>query len=296
MISLLSYAQEIAQEEVNRIINTLASDEMRGRRAFSEDIEKATHFIAKEFEKIGLDYFEGLDSYVQAFTYKERSLSNVIGVLPGKSKKDEYVIFSAHYDHIGILKPVEGDSIANGADDDASGTTAVIMLAKYFKEKADNERTLIFVTYTAEERGMFGSKYLAKQIPPEKVIAGVNIEMVGKLARFGKKTAAITGFDKSNFGKIIEKNLANTPYKIYPDPYPFMRLFYRSDNATFARLKVPYHTIFTVQIDKDEYYHTVNDEVETLDLENLRDTIEAISIGVQSIIDGKDTPTRISDD
>ncbi len=82
---------------------------------------------------------------------KEQQLANVVGILPGKSKKNEYVIFSGHYDHIGIGKPVNGDSIYNGANDDAAGTTAVIMLAKYFAAIKNNERTLVFAAFTAEE-------------------------------------------------------------------------------------------------------------------------------------------------
>src|SRR5690606_25831661 len=96
-------------------------------------------------------------SYLQPFKYKykkrEHLFNNVIGVLPGKSKANEYVIFSAHYDHIGILSPVEQDSIANGADDNASGVTAVIELAKYFAKNNNNERTLIFAAFTGEEIG-----------------------------------------------------------------------------------------------------------------------------------------------
>jgi len=91
-------------------------------------------------------------------------LFNVVGVLPGKTKPDEYVIFSAHYDHLGITKPMEGDSIANGADDDASGTTAVIALAKYFQKLDNNARTLIFVAFTAEEIGGYGSPYFSKMV------------------------------------------------------------------------------------------------------------------------------------
>ena len=102
------------------------------------------------------------------------SLANVVGVLPGKSKKDEYVIFSAHYDHLGIGKPdATGDSIYNGANDDAAGTTAVILLADYFSKLNNNERTLIFVTFTAEEIGEFGSQYFSKQIDPEKTVGSL---------------------------------------------------------------------------------------------------------------------------
>ncbi|MDZ7646487.1 MAG: M20/M25/M40 family metallo-hydrolase [Cytophagales bacterium] len=114
-------------------------------------------------------------------------MANVVGILPGKSKPDEMVVFSGHYDHIGIEKPINGDSIANGADDDASGTTAVIELARYFKKIKNNERTLIFVAFTAEEIGGFGSKYFSEQINSDKVVAMFNIEMIGKPSRMGPK-------------------------------------------------------------------------------------------------------------
>src|SRR3569833_2254487 len=86
-------------------------------------------------------------------SFEKMPLSNLVGIIPGKNKPNEYVIFSAHYDHLGIGKAVKGDSIFNGANDDAAGTTAVIMLAKYFKALNNNERTLVFATFTAEEIG-----------------------------------------------------------------------------------------------------------------------------------------------
>ena len=130
------------------------------------------------------------------------SLANVVGVLPGKSKKEELVIFSGHYDHLGIGKPNEaGDSIYNGANDDAAGTTAVIMLANYFSKLNNNERTLVFVAFTAEEIGGFGSQYFSKQIDPEKAVAMFNIEMIGTESQWGKNSAYITGYEKSDFGK-----------------------------------------------------------------------------------------------
>ena len=110
----------------------------------------------------------------------KQALTNIVGILPGKSLKNEYVIFSAHYDHLGIGKPdAKGDSIYNGANDDASGTTAVITLAKYFNKLHNNQRTLIFVAFTAEEIGEFGSAYFSKQFDPDKVVAMFNIEMIG---------------------------------------------------------------------------------------------------------------------
>jgi hypothetical protein len=221
------------------------------------------------------------------------TLSNVVGTLPGQSKPDERVIFSGHYDHLGTLPAVAGDSIANGADDDASGVTAVISLARYFKKLKANERTLVFVAFTAEEIGGYGSQYFSRQLDPAKVIAMFNIEMIGKESKFGKNNAFITGYEKSDFGKILEKNLTGTAFKFYPDPYPDQNLFYRSDNATLARLGVPAHTISTDQIDIDKFYHTVDDELSTLDVANITATIRAIALSARSIVAGQDTPTRV---
>jgi hypothetical protein len=224
---------------------------------------------------------------------KKLALFNVAGMLPGKSKAQELVIFSGHYDHLGILKADGQDSIANGADDDASGTTAMIALAKYYKKLNNNERTLIFVAFTAEEIGGFGAKYFSQQLNPDEVIAMFNIEMIGKESKFGKNTAFITGYEKSDFGTILQKNLKGTEFTFHPDPYTQQNLFYRSDNATLAALGVPAHTISTDQIDIDKLYHTVKDEYSSLDTENILSTIKAIALSATSIVKGTDTPARI---
>lgn len=219
-------------------------------------------------------------------------LANVAGMLPGKSREKELVVFSGHYDHMGIVKG-QADTIANGADDDASGITAVISLAKYYKKLNNNQRSLIFVAFTAEEIGGFGSRYFSEQLNPDEVVAMFNIEMIGKESKFGKNAAFITGFDKSDFGEILQRNLEGTAFTFHPDPYPKQNLFYRSDNATLAALGVPAHTISTDQIDTDKFYHTVGDEFSTLDVNNITATIKAIALSSRSIVDGKDSPKRI---
>lgn len=227
---------------------------------------------------------------------KELPLFNVAGIIPGKTKPDEYVVFSGHYDHLGIIKPDKPgvtDSIANGADDDASGTTAVLSLAKYYKKLNNNARTLIFVAFTAEEIGEYGSQYFATQVNPDKVVAMFNIEMIGKASKFGTNSAFITGFDRSDFGTILQKNLKGTAFKFYPDPYPDQDLFYRSDNASLAAVGVPAHTISTDQIDIDKLYHTVGDDFNSLNVNNITSTIRAIALSSRTIVSGKDTPKRV---
>jgi Zn-dependent M28 family amino/carboxypeptidase len=224
-------------------------------------------------------------------------LKNVVGILPGKSKKDEYVIFSGHYDHLGVGKAnAAGDSIYNGANDDAAGTTAVMVLANYFAKQKNNERTIIFAAFTGEESGGFGSNYFSQQFNPDQVMAMFNIEMIGTESKWGTNSAFITGYEKTDMGKILEKNLEGTSFKFYPDPYPDQQLFYRSDNATLARLGVPAHTISTSKMDSEKFYHTQEDEIETLDMNNMAAIIRAIAISSTSIVAGKDTPARVTSD
>ena len=392
--------------EVERIEKVLSADDMKGRKTFSPEIEKAADFISAEFQKTGLEKMQGLDSYKQSFhflkpqfkglsctldgtTLSEKevivvttqpdlnineqsgytitniakgdelfakayeamqsgknqvvlidtsfsnnfgrllyfkkqvepsqatvvfilttvqpqhfniqakhnftnlNLANVAGVLPGKSRKNEYVIFSGHYDHIGIGKTVKNDSIYNGANDDAAGSTAVMMLAKYFKSLNNNERTLIFVTFTGEEIGGFGSQYFSKQLNPSEVAAMFNIEMIGTDSKWGKNSAYITGYDKTDMGKILEKNLKGSVFKFYADPYTEEKLFYRSDNATLAKLGVPAHTISTSKMDNEPNYHQPSDEIGTLDMNNMAEIIKAIAISSKSIVSGEDTPSRV---
>jgi Zn-dependent M28 family amino/carboxypeptidase len=224
----------------------------------------------------------------------ESKLANVVGILPGTSKKQEIVIFSGHYDHLGVGKPDDrGDSIYNGANDDASGTTAVIMLADYFSKKKNNARTLVFATFTAEEIGEFGSQYFSEQFDPATVVAMFNIEMIGTESKWGTNSAYITGFDRTDMGQLLQKNLAGSGFSFYPDPYPDQQLFYRSDNATLARQGVPAHTISTSKMDSEKYYHTQGDEIGTLDMNNMARIIKAIAVSSTSIVAGKDTPSRV---
>ncbi|MDO9376990.1 MAG: M20/M25/M40 family metallo-hydrolase [Ferruginibacter sp.] len=226
--------------------------------------------------------------------FEEQQLSNIVSVLPGKSRKDEYVIFSGHYDHLGIGKPVDGDSIYNGANDDAAGITAVILLAKYYKKLRKNDRTIIFAAFTAEETGGFGSQYFSRQLDPAKVMAMFNIEMIGTESKWGKNSAYITGYEKSDMGKILEKNLEGSAFKFYADPYTDQQLFYRSDNATLARLGVPAHTISTSKMDSEPNYHKVSDDLKTLDMTNMAEIIKAVATSAKSIVSGKDTPSRVN--
>ena len=411
LIVAFSFAQQadkiINAKEVLRIESFLASDEMRGRKTGSPEIDKAADFIADEFKSYGLKTFGNLSTFKQSFTnvrtkfisakavvdtsvieenniiavttdslikitqnsgFKKVSISNtdnlflkaqefltaktnqvvlvntffvndfkklkrlkrdglkmdysvifiltnnmgeqydieiknmvtttnysnVIGVLPGKKMKDEFVVFSGHYDHLGVGKPsATGDSIYNGANDDAAGTTAMMVLANYFSKLKTNERTLVFVAFTAEEIGGFGSQFFSKNIDADKVVAMFNIEMIGTESKWGKNSAYITGFEKSDFGKILQQNLEGSSFKFEPDPYPKENLFYRSDNATLAALGVPAHTISTSKMDYEPTYHKQSDDIASIDVNNMAEIIKAIAMSSKTIVSGKDTPSRV---
>lgn len=173
---------------VRKHLYTLASDEMEGRKPGTEGMEKATQYIESEYKRIGLKTFDTLTTYRQNFEYKGIKMSNIIGLLEGKSKKDEFVIVSAHHDHLGMKEDGEGDRIFNGANDDASGVTGVLALAEYFAKNEINERSILFVCFTAEEMGLVGSEYFGKGIDADKFVAGINLELIGKEPKTAKNS------------------------------------------------------------------------------------------------------------
>jgi hypothetical protein len=225
----------------------------------------------------------------------EKELTNIVAVLPGTDKNSktvsETVLYSSHYDHLGVTP--DGKEVFNGADDDASGTSAVINLAQHFASKGGNKRTLMFSTFTAEEIGGFGSKYFSQQINPDDVVAMINIEMIGKPSKFGAGTIWMTGMERSNLGELLNANLKAKNTEIYEDPYPEQGLFYRSDNATLARLGVPAHSFSSTQLDKDQHYHQTSDDIKSLDLDSMYKVIESLSVATQGLVDGSITPTRV---
>jgi Zn-dependent M28 family amino/carboxypeptidase len=227
----------------------------------------------------------------------EQQLTNVVAILPGQDvnnkQAQEIVLYSAHYDHLGAKASGDGDLIYNGADDDASGTAAIVNLAEYFAKNADNTRTLMFSAFTAEEIGGFGSRYFSQQLDPSDVVAMINIEMIGKPSKFGAGTLWMTGMERSNLGQLLNQQLKAHQAEIYQDPYPEQGLFYRSDNATLARLGVPAHSFSSTQLDKDKHYHKVSDDIASLNLTSMHQVIKNLAIATQGLVTGVDTPSRV---
>ncbi|OHX66360.1 M28 family metallopeptidase [Flammeovirga pacifica] len=244
--------------------------------------------VRQKFKKIKLSFQQKTHQIV---------MRNVMAKIEGNGPRaKEVVMIGAHHDHIGILQQIQGDSIANGADDNASGVSAVLQLAEYFgKRRIKYPRTILFVTFTAEELGLIGSDYMANHMSDEElknIVALINIEMIGKPSVNGKRKAYITGYDKSTLGaqmaETVLKNRIN--FKLFADPYEDLDLFMRSDNAPFAVRGVIAHTVSSTDIDFDTYYHTVNDEAETLNYQNIVDVIKGLSVAIEPIVRGRITP------
>lgn len=198
----------------------------------------------------------------------EVPLRNVVGVLPGTAPKPEYVMVSAHYDHIGIGRPVDGDAICNGADDDASGTTAVILLAEALARQPRPRRSIVFVCFSAEEKGLRGSAAFAKDppLPLADVVADLNIEMIGRPEPGKQKQAWITGSEYSDFAAIAAPALQRAGIELTDFRLARM-LFAQSDNYPLARAGVVAHSLSAGSLHAD--YHRPSDEVDKLDLPHM---------------------------
>lgn len=185
LISGSALAQTASVERLEKHVYTLAADSMLGRSAGTDNSRKAAEYIIKNFEEIGLRRFVGDTSYRQKFSFRNNTTSiytNIIGYIPGSDPalKDEYVIIGAHYDHLGYKVRGRDTVIYSGADDNASGTAAMIEAARMLKGREGQlRRSVVFAAFDAEEIGLHGSAHMASLLPPEDVKFMVSIDMVG---------------------------------------------------------------------------------------------------------------------
>jgi len=298
----------INYEQVDRHIRFLSSDELKGRGSFSEDVRLAEDYIAKQFKEAGLDTFTEFPGYRHEFTYtyqnrrnpeaepQEFVLANVVGFLEGRDSqlKSEFVLFGAHHDHLGIRGEAE-DNIYNGANDNATGTTAVIALARYYAKTRNNQRSLLFVTFAAEERGMIGSRQLVKELPfpIDKIVTLINFEMIGKSREEGKLLCFLTGWDRSDLGGIMQESLGENASWLRKGPKISDPLFFGSDNISFARQGVVAHTLAGINSTHDALTHNPGDEYETLNVEDMTQIIRGVVKAAETIIAGDRTPVML---
>lgn len=270
----------INADDLRRHLHIVASDEMEGRNTGSEGQKKAAQYIINQYRKISIKPPAAEPDYLQ-FVPKEALNSrrgqlpdseNIVAYIPGTEKPNELIVISAHYDHVGVRDGV----VYNGADDDGSGTVALIELAEAFtkasKRGKSPKRSILFLHVTGEEHGLLGSKYYAENplFPLANTVANINIDMIGRSdpENEGKNYVYVIGSEmlSTELKKINEDANASTHklllnYK-YDDPSDPNRLYYRSDHYNFARNGIPIIFFFD-GIHAD--YHQPTDDADKID-------------------------------
>lgn len=244
----------------------------------------AAEYIAAQFRRAGLEP-AGDDGYFQTASKEPVKLHNVACVLRGSDPalRDTCVLISAHYDHLGT----RGDRIYNGANDDASGTAAVIeMAAAFAKLRERPKRSILFVTFFGEEKGLLGSRYYAAHplFPVEKTVADINLEQLGRTDDVTGPlllSAYVTGFDYSDVGAILEKAGALTGVTMAKHGKD-------SDNRPLAQAGIPAHTVSVGYVFPD--YHRPGDHWEKLDYPNMEKIVRAVAAGVLMITASDEAP------
>ncbi len=304
-------AARTSPDDVRALLSALAADSMEGRRAATPGSARAARFIAAQLQRAGIqpagdsafyqrvpmalvprpngtNAYRLLNTLADADTVPAARRApdvNVVGILPGSDPalRDQYVVVGAHFDHIGIGKAVDGDSINNGADDDGSGTVAVLEIARALAQSPP-KRSVVFLLTTGEEVGFTGIRWYVRnpRFPLERTVADIQIEMIGRPDSLagGPGRAWLTGYDRSSMGEMLRAS--GNP--IVPDPRPAQNFFERSDNVVFAWKGVVAHTLSSFGLHGD--YHGVDDEVERVDFEHMARVIDAGVQAVRMLADG----------
>lgn len=277
------------QESVSNTLKFLSSDELAGRDSGSEGIEKAAVFLEDIMAKNNLKpYFA---TYRDTLSNFAKPAYNIVGWIEGTDPKlkNEFVVIGAHYDHIGTGdSKVKGDTIYNGADDNATGSTAVAELINYFGSAKNNKRSIMFCFFSAEEKGLLGSKHLAEKLHAAgfNIYTMLNFEMIG-VPLGGTTDAYITGMGRSNMAdklneyagkKMIGANEFEMKYQLFraSDNYPF-----------FTEFNIPAHTVSTTEMTTFPYYHHPDDEFENMDTAHMADFINKMIPVVEKMVNAK---------
>jgi hypothetical protein len=313
-------APAITEADVRQLLTALADDSLEGRGTGTAGSAKAARIIAEAMQRAGLQpggdsgyfqrvpvamvtqsrtlgngtvvtrtrpalfpSFDALDTVPAA---RRRNAVNVIGILRGSDPvlRDSVILVDAHYDHLGIGPAVNGDSIYNGADDDASGVVAVLEIAKALAAGPAPKRTVIFAATTGEEVGLLGTRwYLEHPVAPlSHMTANLEIEMIGRPDSLagGAGRAWLTGFERSTMGSMF----AAAGLPIGPDRRLDQQFFTRSDNIAFARAGIPAHTLSTFNLHSD--YHRPSDDASRVDFAHMTAVIRAAAEATRLLADG----------
>jgi hypothetical protein len=270
--------------QIRGTMEFLASDVMQGRGSGTHDELLAATYLASQLRQIGIEPAGDNGGYIQdvsgEFDFygegkKEWHTRNVLGILHGRDPKlkDEVILLTAHLDHLGMRQPVNGDSIYNGADDDASGCVAVLQLARALSRGKAPRRTVLVAFFGSEETGGQGNAFFLEHppVPLKNIAANLEFEMIGRPDPAVKPDELwLTGFDRSNLGPELAKHGA----KLVADPHPKQNFFQRSDNYALAKQGIVAHTVSSFGLHKD--YHRPSDDVSHLDFTHMEQAIHSM--------------------
>jgi hypothetical protein len=278
---------KVSEQSVRKYMTALAGDEMKGRGSASADELEAAKYIAAQLKELKIDPAGDDGGYLQTVKFTRRSrrnpeappvesvTTNVIGILRGSDPvlAKETILLSAHLDHLGVGKEVNGDKIYNGADDDASGVTAVLELAAVLAADTKPKRTVVFVLFGSEEIGGWGARYFQEHppVPVESIVANLEFEMIGRPdSAVAAKTLWLTGYERSDLGEQLAKHGA----RLVADPHPDQNFFQRSDNYVLARKGIIAHTVSSYGLHSD--YHEPSDDLAHVDFAHMTEAISSM--------------------
>lgn len=295
--------EDITSGDMRARIGFLASDALAGRGTPSRGLEIAAAYIESEFRRFGLES-PGGRGYVQRYRIAtvggdaggpsrgDGQAPNVIGILPGSDPRlrDEYMVLSAHMDGLGVGRSVDGDSIYNGADDNASGTAALLEVAEALSRSGrPPARSVIFLAVSGEERGLWGSGWFVSEPPVslDRIVAAINVDMIG---RNWEDRISVIGKGYSTLGSVVDSVAAAHPelsLDVVGDLWPQERFFFRSDHYNFARMGVPAIFFFN---GVHEDYHQPSDEADRIKYEKAARVARLILATVTAVADAETRP------
>lgn len=275
-IACCQKSDDIKFKTTAELVNILSSDSFEGRHPGDPGFERAAKFVENYLKSIEVKpFFDG--SYRDTLSVFSYQSFNIVGVIENKKSINEYILIGAHLDHFGKMDS-KTDSVFNGANDNASGVTAVLKIASELK-KYRFDKKVIIALFTGEESGLRGSKHLAQRLKKDNVNLSymINFEMIGTPLSSTPNNVYITGFNKSNFREVANKIL-NEEFIVYKGAEFSDGLFEASDNYPFyLEFKIPSHTISTFDFKNYGYYHSVSDEYSHLNVQHMDSIIQKTS-------------------
>jgi len=298
--------ENLSKDELIKHLSIIAGDEMEGRKTGEAGQKMAANYLRNIYKNLGIETLPGTEDYYQfvpseamkrMFSPKLNDSENVVAYIKGSEKPDEYLVISAHYDHVGMTN----GEIYNGADDNGTGTTALLEMARMFKiaEKNGNgpKRSIVFLHCTGEEYGLHGSRFFvnSKIIPLENIVADLNVDMIGRrdltYDKNKKDYIYLVGSDKlstelHNVSEAMNKKYTNLvlDYTFNDDKHPEM-IYYRSDHYNFAKYNIP--VIFYYSGEHADY-HKPTDTVDKINFDDMLKRTQLIFVTAWEIANRAD--------